>query len=111
MDSDFLQSIKVGDKVAVSHNGDVYSLVLIHRITKTQFITRTGVKYRRDTGERIGSDRWSRSFLVEATEEVLNKIRHRALSQRLKDFDWSTLSLVELGAVANIVRAKQGSTL
>lgn len=77
MNENWLNTLKVGDKVIVS-SSFVESIDVVERLTKTQILLKnTYKKYRRNSGVEISGDKWNFTRLYEATEEAVNKIREK----------------------------------
>lgn len=98
MNNQWLKNIKAGDTV-ILESGGYYggaSVEKVERLTKTQIVLKSGGKFRRDSGNMVGGDAWSRSQIREPTEDGLNAIRKAVLVRKLKAFKWDELDLQTL---------------
>lgn len=104
MEKEWLDNLKVGDRVVILGSQDYLSKV--ERFTKTLIITEGGRKFRKD-GASPGSG-WDRGILVEPTPERVNTIRHDHLANHLRNFsNWKRLSLETLRGIYKLT--KEGS--
>ena len=105
--SEFTQKLNPGDFVIVGGGGGMHrdSVEQVDRLTKTQIILKSGLRFRRDDGHQIGGSTWSTIYLMEATEELLAKLRHdkehRTLVHKLSNVKWHQMTLDELRNVYN----------
>lgn len=81
---DFLDKIKIGDKVIVSNR--YYEKILqVSRLTKTMIILSDGSRYGKD-GWPVGQhDAWSSLHLIEATPENLLAFYKKFYKNRIKE--------------------------
>ena len=99
---EWLQSLKVGDKVAVEGRLTGVRLVEIERITKIYFIIK-GDKFRRVDGYKIGCDSWNFISVQQITDEVRANILARNLEVKIHNGGLRKLSLTELKEIGKIV--------
>lgn len=103
-----LKDLQVGDEVVI-YGGFQHTIGAIQKITKTQ-ITVNGVKFRRDTGMRISSDRWNTQQLCVPTEADVAKIKadehRRKLQYFIANYDFKKLSIEKLEQVYNIIKTE-----
>lgn len=97
--SEWLNNLKVGDKVVIGGglDGDIISRV--ERLTNTLIITAAGSRFRKD-GHAPGQ---SRCILQEPTPEILNRIRRVNLARHFRRYDWQELPLETLVAVFKLL--------
>lgn len=79
--TEWLGSLKEGDKVAVENRGD-YCVKTVRRITKTQILTKSG-RYSKKNGLEIGSCIWHKSVLEPVTDEIRCSIKRRLLTNKV----------------------------
>ena len=96
--TEWLKSLKVGDKVAVSDRGYEYTTARVKKITATQIVTEY-VQYRRKDGVEIGATGYHCSRLCQLTDEIRYSIKRRSLinnlSNVLKDLSYEQIDRIE----------------
>jgi hypothetical protein len=94
----WLDTLKVGDEVAVSHYGE-YSLCRIERETPTQWVL-GGLRFRKSDGSQVGAETWSMRHLSMVTQDMRDALELRRLVNNLSARDlWKGLDLHQLRAV------------
>ncbi|MCK9542087.1 MAG: hypothetical protein M0R03_08665 [Novosphingobium sp.] len=77
MNKEFLNTLKVGDKVGVSSHYHGLMLTTIKRITKTLIVTENDQRFNKDNGYAKGSVGFFTRTLIAPTEEFYkNYYRH-----------------------------------
>lgn len=96
--------MKVGDKVAMMHSGEVKHIGIIDRETKLYWIVGDN-KFRKSDNKQSGEFSWgcSRSTIVPATQEHINSLRKSRLMLKLHNQSWYKLDLETLEKVFAIV--------
>lgn len=96
----WLAGLKPGDKVAASKYS-AWDVLVIERMTATQIIIGRGLKYRRDTGYRIGGNAYSSlpHTIEPITQKILDALEVRKLANWLADLDRKSKSLAVLRAM------------
>ena len=90
---EFLEGLKVGDTVGISHGGvsGRYSTTRVERLTKTQIVVGSGlreVKYNRTTGHIVGDRGWHGSWMVPPdSPDLLQYFAIHEVEQRLSRID------------------------
>jgi hypothetical protein len=106
MANEWLQNIKVGDKVIISGNSAFGSdrVNVVVKLTATQvhvntrgFLKDYVTKYNRESGRSIGTGTWETNWLDEATPEKLEAIVLRNKRFKIKKYvtetvNWDTVS-------------------
>lgn len=96
---EWLDSLKVGDTVAVESRG--YTLVKIEKITKTRrFTTSAGHVYRAD-GSAFGT--YLGGNLVKPTKAIYQEIRRQKMLSRVRSAEFSKLDNETLEKVYNLI--------
>ena len=107
MNSDWLQNLKVGDKVIVQHRGlgEGKSLLVVSNITKN-FIVVNGRKFRKGSGYGTG-DGYHHPYLIETTSEAMaafEEERYRAVFQnKLSHLSWDDVPLDRIKQIRELV--------
>ena len=102
MRGDWLDSLKVGDPVAVCHGYAGDYLAKVDRLTATQIVVGS-YRYRRQSGHALGGGRWDTNFLYEPTPTVVDALQRKILIKRLGTVKWADLSDEVLRAVVQLV--------
>jgi hypothetical protein len=94
---DWLSSLKEGSKVIV-HSGhwDRAGLIrTVKRLTATRIVVSLyrdeETQFRKQDGYRVGDGGYSRTFLGEATPDAIEKAQRKAMSEELRQTDFSEL--------------------
>lgn len=101
---DWLQNLKVGDKVVKLSGGGIGScdsVSTVERFTKTLILTKSGGRFSRlDGTQRAGhySDR-----LTQPTLEAVAKITRDVLIRKFNRYDWNELSLETLVEIRKLL--------
>ena len=107
---EWLQNLKVGDKVIEDRHFSGKDVSEIIRFTKTQIIVKNPrgyeTKYRKD-GFSVGGDRFASHILREATPEALAKFeeeRYRAVFQnKLSHLSWADVPLDRIKQIRELI--------
>ena len=103
----FLKALQPSDKVIVASPHWARKIDTVERLTKTQFVLKSGLRFNRVTGFVIGGSMWSASYLQEATikniEEIEYNIAHKRLVRYLSEFNWAAMELTELRKVRDLL--------
>ena len=118
MSNEWLENIKVGDKVIVSGSGfgSLNKIDTVERLTKTQIVLKnTHSKYRRSSGRSVGGDVWSMGFISEATREKILKIqeaRYRLnLLNKIESIRIGNLSTDSLKSIVVVIEEEKKLSL
>ena len=113
MSNQWLQDLKVGDRVIVKsrHNTRISK---VSKVTPKQLGVGTlPVKFNKDNGWLRGGDAFCMSYLFEATPEAVETIRkesHKSeLYNKVTQFDFSKLLCHELQSIVHILDAANES--
>ena len=101
-----LEDLKVGDEVVIT--GRITSIATIERITATQFVMSSGLKYRRKDGGVVNGGDWDSSYInfaisVEAVKmdqekrKLLNDLVAMIVGNSLK------MSKIDIGTVKEMI--------
>jgi len=107
--SDWLEDLKAGDKVFMMSGGwsNIKTLTTVERLTKTQIITNTNTKYRKDNGYQVGASSFNKSHLEQATVETILafrlSIKRNKLIYKLKETKWLELPVTVLQNIDDII--------
>jgi hypothetical protein len=102
--TEWLESLKVGDEVAVSSGGR-YSIEKVTKVPKTQIVTTYG-RYRKTDGISVGGSIWHISKIQPATESIRKIIRKSELVSsfsRQHGFSFINLSFDQLERIQAII--------
>ena len=105
----FTQDLKQGDSVIVRGSIGVMrsTIATVERVTKTQLILDSGLRFRRDGGRRIGGSKWDTLILIKATDDRIAKIKHdtehRNFVYKFENTDWRKMSLDKLRKVYSAI--------
>jgi hypothetical protein len=108
---EWLQNLKVGDKVIEDRDFNGKSICTVVRFTNTQIVIKDSKgfesKYRKDNGFAVGSDIWSRNLIREATPEALaafEEERYRQIFQnKLNKLSWVDVPLDKIKEIREII--------
>jgi hypothetical protein len=100
--TEWLESLKVGDEVAIDlpHHG--YSIEKITNVTKTQICTKFS-RYRKKDGRSIGSADWFARNIEPVTDRIRNMVARSSLAIKLKKQSFSALTLDQLQRIQEII--------
>lgn len=98
----WLSSLKPGDEVAL-YDGWNYRLHKVDRLTQTQIII-DHLKFRRDTGRRIGGGTWDRTSLNEPSSDIREEIERKELLRDIGTIKWSLVTTDTLRAIIGLVK-------
>lgn len=106
-DRQWLDSLMVGDLVAVSSNINGFSIRRIDAAHKLHFIV-NGAKYRRADGYGIGGDIYYRCHIEQVTDSIKATIVHARAVRYLETFrdKWKTLPITTLQAIICLLPPK-----
>jgi hypothetical protein len=79
-----LSEAKPGDYLLITRLRNDEWLEKIERVTNTQVIVASGLKYRRKDGKRIAEQGWARSHAKLATPQEVRKFQDRAQAMSLR---------------------------
>jgi len=103
----WLQGLGPGDKVVefCAGWGAVDIMRTVERVTKTQIILRSGSRWSRKTGRKIGSGGFCGPIpeIKEATPARTAAIARRRKCERLSAVEWSKLNDAQLDVVLGVV--------
>ena len=99
---EWLENLKVGDKVIVDNWGQ--SIGTVERVTATLVIVGS-CRYRKRDGYQLGGSSYSRGLIREPTPERLAAVRHAVLAKRFSKTEWHKYSLEDLEKVAALLAA------
>ena len=122
IDNDF-STVKVGDKVIVKSRGSrtLGGVHVVSRLSNTMVIVESGKnlvgvpyekRFRKIDGSEVGSnDAYFCSYLEKWTQEKedairTNNKRHKIMN-KIKEFDFSTLSLIELEKIDAVIESSK----
>ena len=81
--------------------------ITVERLTKTQIVTTSGTRYRREDGKRVAGSSFNRLKGPARQEEIDQVAEERRLRQMLVDvesFNWRGISKEKLEAVLKIIK-------
>jgi hypothetical protein len=81
--SEWLESLKIGDSV-YHETRHRKSIIKITNITKTQIVCGSS-RFMRRNGTLIGSDKWSKSYILPVTEKVMQMFENLKLKRKLDE--------------------------
>lgn len=93
--TDWVQSLKEGDKVAVIGKFGEKEIATIERFTNTMIVTKHSRYWKKD-GFQTGADRWSRKHIKELTQDFIDEIHLTKQSRYLTDL-FSKTAIKDLG--------------
>lgn len=97
----WLAALKTGDSVAKPAGFSGHMLDKVHHCTATQIHIR-GTKYSRKNGKRMGSDSWSRDWIYEPTQDILDEIEEGKIRWRVSEIKWKEQPLDVLRKVLEL---------
>jgi hypothetical protein len=116
-DRDWLQNLKVGDKV-IEDKGVFGNnrIATVKRLTNTQVVVSAGtnllgqeyeVKYRKDYGTFVGADKYAHGILREATPEAVAEIKESqyrtTFQNKLRELSWSNVPLETIKQIQELI--------
>jgi len=106
-EKEWLESLKVGDKVAVSHDyGHKYFISEIAKLTNTQFVLTGEQRFYRRNGREVTSEKWNVESIEQITPQVVEWIKR----EKIKTASWiklgNELPLDKIERILNILREK-----
>lgn len=110
MSENWLDNLKVGDRVIVSYGVNSMVVSKVDRITKTMIVTEGGGRYNRTNGLPAGVSGWNSGSLLEVTEQRIKEINHDRLYKKLSKFNFKDLPLESLQGIKKIIQ-EQGFEL
>lgn len=106
-----LENVKVGDQLRIRGGiGGREPVVIVARITKTQAITESGSRYNIQTGAKVGSSGWDKTWASIATAEDIAQFEHRKLADKLRRVPYdhfNTAALKQIDAILSDPASKQ----
>lgn len=93
--TDWIQSLKEGDKVAVIGKFGEKGIETIERFTNTLIATKCSRYWKKD-GFQVGADIWARKHIKKLTQEFIDEIHLRRQSRYLTDL-FNKTSVKDLG--------------
>ena len=100
---------KINDIGVVRSNRADSFLVTIVRETKTQYITKKGLKFNKKSCKEVGSDIFNSRYLFDITPEEASKIRanvkFKQTVNKIKETIWENYSIDKLEKIAKILEA------
>lgn len=99
--SKWLESLKVGDEVALSDNWHEYSIMKVTKVTATQIVTKYG-RYRKKDGFLVGGSGYLRSSICPLTNEIKYKIKKLYLTNKLSNV-LSKLSYEQIDRIEQVI--------
>lgn len=114
---EWLENLKAGDRVIISVNSS-HSLATVSRVTATQIVIKntTGlgvdydVKYSRERGYKISSDKWHSEILEIPTPDLLEKIEERIDRKRFQIIADNNKTIIEVRAMLSAYDLLQGKS-
>jgi hypothetical protein len=111
--SEWLASLKVGDKLAIDtskYSFTSYSKGTVTKVTPTQIHVQghynEPIKFRKTDGYQIAGDRFYPMKLVPLTDEVTDVWRRQKAKERIATVQWTTLPTEVLEAVLALIPPK-----
>ncbi len=107
MENNWLQQIKVGDKIAIRRTENRgYLISNVSRVTKTLIIAGND-RFNKVSGYSVGDDIWSTSHLEEITQQIEDEIALNNLitrcKQLMREIPLSKLTIIELKSIISIL--------
>ena len=99
----WLESLKVGDQVALNGSYNNLLIRVVSRLTKTLIILDTGGRFRRDSGYVVGGNIWNSSLITPVTEEIRSKIRTSNLKYKISRINFESLTNEKIERILAIV--------
>jgi hypothetical protein len=104
MSREWLEAVKVGDRVFVSNRWDGIRPSVVTRLTKTQLVCGDDERFRRSDGTSVGGGQWHRTYLYEANEANKTAYAHQVALAALGRMNWSFLDQADAIEIARQVR-------
>lgn len=103
-DKEWLASLKVGDKVAISiRNG--YRIGEVSRLTKTQIVLKDGNKFNRESGYLVGRNACNQPVYIQSiTDEILKEWRRNWLLKEFYNYDIKQISNENLEKIVALLK-------
>lgn len=98
MANDWLDKLKLGDEVIVCGGFDDGYPAKVKRFTKTLIILEDDSRFRKKYGGQQGSG-YHRGFLLQPSQERLDRILHRRWAVKLANYKWKNESLETLAKI------------
>lgn len=99
--SNFLENLKIGDKVAVNSRYG-YSIAEVINVTKTQIVTKHS-KYRMKDGRLVGGTIWDCERIEEVTPEIKARVKYEFLVREIQKQRFEQFSLEKLERLYEII--------
>jgi hypothetical protein len=103
---EWLESLKVGDEVAVEAWNGWHSIEKVTKITKTQIVTNLG-RYKRGSGLTVGGSIWHSSEIVPVTDQIRKRVRKSIIISKLRQLDFTRMTLDQLERIQAIIKNEQ----
>jgi hypothetical protein len=106
----WLESLKVGDEVAMTRDCRRYILGRVVRVTPTQILVRGSGqfgRYRKADGELVGASTYEGSSLYAVTDSLREAIRVREARVTLGQFNFNALSDAAVLRVLELLQAER----
>ena len=113
--SEWLESLKIGDEVAVDtgrHGYKNYEIIKIERITPTRRISLEGRSWKFDSNgrERGKVNSWTpRKCIKPVTQDIRDSIRKKYIISRIESVKWETVSLDKLEKILEIIDGRKAN--
>ena len=104
--SDWLKSLKPGDKVVIETitGGHVFRKVV--RLTKTQIVLDNSQRFYMSTGLSIGGSFYHKTKIIPVTAEINETVERSLLIYRIKKSDISDVSTESLRKILSIIESE-----
>ena len=101
--TDWLKSLKPGDKVVIETitGGHVFRKVV--RLTKTQIVLDNFQKFYISSGTIVGWSSYHKTILIPVTAEIKEKVERSTLIYRIKKSHLSAVSIESLRKILSII--------
>lgn len=101
METEWFDSLKVGDEVCYTYRFGGYTFTKIKNITPTGLVkTESGKTFKNG---RCRHDSWETLFLEPVTQEIINNVREAKLKVKLRNFNFNSLKLDHLERINTII--------
>ena len=104
--SDWLKSLKPGDKVAIETITGGYVLRKVSRLTKTQIVLDNLQKFYISSGQLVGGSYYRSTSIIPVTAEMKEKVERSALIYRIKKSDIRALKTSALIEILSIIESR-----
>lgn len=95
-ENNWIQELKVGDKVVVETNNYGKVITTVTKITPKGYINTESGKQFNPNGSQRGGGNWSYSSLTQLTSEVLLEFKKKKLVSQCKEIRFEELSIDQL---------------